>query len=259
MTDPELTSSDRERFDRTIRLAEVGEAGQRRLLGATVAVIGAGGLGSAAILYLVAAGVGRLRIADAERLEASNLNRQVIHRALSLGRLKAESARDAVLALNPACRVEIITDRITSSAVGPLLGGADVVLDCTDNFRTRLLVADACWRAGVPLVTAAVLRFEGQLLSVIPDEGSPCYRCLVSEEPPADAAPGAAQVGILGAVAGAMGALQAVEAVKVILGIGENLAHRMLVWDGLRGTFRTARRMRDPACRTCGTRTAGDT
>jgi adenylyltransferase/sulfurtransferase len=258
MTDPELTSSDRERFDRTIRLAEVGEAGQRRLLASTVAVIGAGGLGSAAILYLVAAGVGRLRIADSERLEPSNLNRQVIHRASSLGRLKAESAREAVLALNPACRVEIVTDRITEASAGPLLGGADVVLDCTDNFPTRLLVADACWRAGVPLVTAAVLRFEGQLLSVIPTVGSPCYRCLVPEEPPADASPGAVQVGILGAVAGAMGALQALEAVKVILGIGENLAHRMLIWDGLRGTFRTVRRTREPACRTCGTRTAAD-
>jgi len=270
MTGLELSASDRERFDRTIRLAEVGEAGQRRLLASTVAVVGAGGLGSAAILYLVAAGVGHLRIADSERLEPSNLNRQVIHRASGLGRLKAESARDAVLALNPACQVEIVTDRITEASAGPLLGGADLALDCTDNFRTRLLVADACWRAGVPLVTAAVLRFEGQLLSVIPPArhgessldsealdgpaatGSPCYRCLVPEEPPAEASPGAVQVGILGAVAGTMGALQALEAVKVILGIGENLAHRMLVWDGLRGTFRTVRRTRDPACRWCG-------
>lgn len=252
MSEPELTPSQREQFDRNIRLAAVGEEGQRRLLLSTVLVVGAGGLGSAAILYLAAAGVGRLRIADSEAVEPSNLNRQILHTMADLGRAKVESARRAVQALSPGCRVELLSERITEPTAPRLLSGADVVLDCTDNFATRLVIADACWRAGLPLVTAAVLRMEGQLLAVIPSAGSPCYRCLLPELPPPEAAPGAARVGILGAVAGLFGALQAVEAVKVLLGAGQDYAHRMLIYDGLAGTFRTVQRTRDPACPVCG-------
>jgi len=257
----ELTPEDRERFDRNIHLAQVGEAGQRRLTESTATVVGAGGLGSAAILYLAAAGVGRLRIIESERLEPSNLNRQILHRAADVGRMKVESAAEAVRALAPGCAVDEIAERVSAATAGRLLAGSDgaspgqagsiVVLDCTDNFPTRFLVADACWVAGLPLVTAAVLRFEGQLMSVIPAEGSPCYRCLMPDVPPPGSQPTAAQVGILGAVAGVLGTLQAVEAIKVLLGIGHNLAHRMLVYDGLEGTFRTIRRTRDPKCR-CG-------
>ena len=248
MTLPELSGDQRERFDRNLRLAGVGEEGQRRLLGATAVVAGAGGLGSAAILYLAAAGVGRLRIADDGRVEPSNLNRQVLHAAADVGRPKVNSARRAVLALAPGCHVETVPERIDAASAARLVRGAGVVLDCTDNFATRLSLADAAWRAGVPLVSAAVLRMEGQLLAAVPAAGGPCYRCLVPEVPPADAAPGAAQVGILGAVAGLFGALQAVEAVKVLLGLGADYAGRMLIYDGLAGTFRTVERLRDPAC-----------
>lgn len=245
---PELTPQDRERYDRNLRLAPVGEAGQRRLIESGALVVGAGGLGSAAILYLAAAGVGRLTIVESERLELSNLNRQILHRTADIGRPKIDSAAEAVLALNPGCRVTKVAERLDAGRARAVVRGAPVVLDCTDNFTTRCVIADACWAEGVPLVSAAVLRLEGLLLSVIPSAGSPCYRCLLPEPPPADVAPTAVQVGILGAVAGALGALQAVEAIKVLLGIGDNFAHRLLVYDGLAGTFRTVRRTRDPAC-----------
>jgi adenylyltransferase/sulfurtransferase len=248
----ELTSEVRERYDRNIRLAQVGEEGQRRLLAAQATIVGAGGLGSAAILYLAAAGVGRIRIIEPERLELSNLNRQVLHRAADLGRLKVESAAEAVRALAPDCAVESVAEWVMPSAARGLLRGSGVVLDCTDNFLTRHVIADACWAEGLPLVTAAVLRMEGHLISVIPAERSPCYRCLVPETPPPGSHPTAVEVGILGAVAGVLGTLQAVEAIKVILGIGFNLAYRMLIYDGLEGTFRTIRRTRDPACPVCG-------
>ena len=250
-TDAELTPEARRRFDRNIRLAEVGEAGQRRLLAARAAIVGVGGLGSAAILYLAAAGVGHLRIIDAERVELSNFNRQILHGDADLGRPKVESARETVLARAPACRVETVSERITPDNVSQIITGCDVVLDCTDNFPTRFLVADACWRARVPLVSAAVLRFEGQLLTVIPAERSPCYRCLLPAPPPPAESPTAVDVGILGAVAGALGALQAVEAIKVILGIGRTLAHRLLLYNGLDATCRTVKRTRDPACPLC--------
>jgi molybdopterin/thiamine biosynthesis adenylyltransferase len=249
---PELTPHDRERYDRNIRLAQVGEAGQRRLLESAATVVGAGGLGSAAILYLAAAGVGRIRIIEPERLELSNLNRQIIHRAADIGRLKVESAAEAVRALAPDCIVEPVPGRATPATARDMLRGGGIVLDCTDNFPARLVVADACWAEGLTLVTAAVLRLEGQLMTVIPAERSPCYRCLMPEAPPPGSQPAAAQVGILGAVAGAMGTLQAIEAIKVLLGIGRNFAHRLLIYDGLEGTFRTVRRTRDPACPVCG-------
>jgi adenylyltransferase/sulfurtransferase len=250
----ELTPRQRERYDRNIRLTEVGEDGQRTLLRAGVVVVGAGGLGSAAILYLAAAGVGRLRLIEAERLELSNLNRQVLHRTAGLGRPKAGSAADAVGALNPDCRVELVAERLTEANARDLLGGADVALDCTDNFPARFALADACWAGRLPLVSAAVLRFEGQLLSIVPAEASPCYRCLLPHAPGPGEVPTAAHVGILGAVAGVMGTLQAAEAIKIILGIGRNMAHRLLVYNGLEGTFRTVRRTRDPACPLCGER-----
>jgi len=252
----DLTDLQRERYDRNLRLADVGEGGQRRLLGATAVVVGAGGLGSAAILYLSAAGVGRLRLVESDRLELSNLNRQVLHRLADLGRPKADSARDAVGAFNPDCRMETVTARLTAATAAAVFRGADVVLDCTDNFPTRFVVADACWREGVPLVSAAALAMRGQLLSVLPDEGSPCFRCLLPEPPAPGTVPTAAEAGILGAMAGALGALQAVEAVKVVLGLGNTLAHRLLLYDGLDGTFRTVRRARDPACEVCGGRGA---
>lgn len=247
----DLSPSDRERYDRNLRLPDFGEAGQRRLREARVVVVGAGGLGSPAILYLAAAGVGRLTIVESERLELSNLNRQILHATEDVGRLKAESAAEAAAGLNPTVAVEAVTDRLTAAAAPGIFRGAGAVLDCTDNFATRFVIADACWHERVPLVSAAVLRFEGQLFSVIPAEGSPCYRCLMPEPPPPGVVPTAAEVGILGAVAGLFGSLQAVEAVKILAGLGRTMAHRMLVYNGLEGTFRTVGRTREPACTTC--------
>jgi len=250
MADGELTRDQLERYDRNLRLAGVGPAGQRRLLASSVLVAGAGGLGSSAILYLAAAGVGRLAVADAGRLERSNLNRQVLHRTGDLGRLKVDSAREAVRALNPDCRVETIAEPLSAATARRAVRGFDVVLDCTDNFPTRLALADACWLERVPLVSGAVVRMEGLLLVARP--GHPCYRCLVPEVPPPDEVPSAAEVGILGAVAGTIGALAAVEALKLLLGIGRPLVDDLLVYDGLAGTFRETRRVRDPACPLCG-------
>jgi adenylyltransferase/sulfurtransferase len=255
MDPADLTPDQRERYDRNLRLAEVGEAGQRRLLESSALIVGAGGLGSPAILYLAAAGIGRLGILDGERLERSNLNRQVLHRTADLGRPKADSAARRVRGLNPALRVEVFAERLTEAGARDRVRGWDVVLDCTDNFPTRLVLADACWREGRGLVSAAAIRFEGWLLSVLPAAGSPCYRCLVPEPPGEEVLPAARTVGVFGAAPGVLGALQAMEAVKLLLGIGQNLAHHLLIYDGLEGTFRTVRRARDPACPVCGEKT----
>jgi adenylyltransferase/sulfurtransferase len=252
MGDGGLTREQLERYDRNVRLAGVGEEGQRRLLASSALVVGAGGLGSAAILYLAAAGVGRLAVADAGRLERSNLNRQVLHRTGDLGRAKIDSARGAVQALNPDCRVETRGDRLTAANARRAVRGFDVALDCSDNFPTRLALADACWIERVPLVSGAVVRMEGLLLTVLPAPGNPCYRCLVPAEPPAGEVPTAAESGILGAVAGMMGALEAVEALKLLLGLGRPLVDRLLVYDGAAATFRETRRVRDPGCPLCG-------
>ncbi len=228
-------------------MPELGEEGQARLLGAGVFVVGAGGLGSAALLYLAAAGVGRLGIADHDRVERSNLNRQILHAEGDIGRPKIDSAREMLAALNPAVRVEAHPERLSAANIRGKIRGCDLVLDCSDNFPTRFLVNDACFFERKPLVSGAVHAFEGQLFTVIPgDESSGCYRCLVAAPPP----PGDGH--ILGATAGVVGSLQAVEAVKLITGCGEPLAGQLLLYDGLRMRLRTLRRRRDPACRLCG-------
>jgi adenylyltransferase/sulfurtransferase len=247
----DLSPESRERFDRNLRIPEIGCEGQKRLLGASALVVGAGGLGSAAILYLASAGVGRLAIADSGRLELSNLNRQVLHRTCDVGRRKVDSAREAVFSLCPICKVEIVADRLDAGNVRGMVRGFDVVLDCSDNFPTRLGLSDAAWQEKIPLVSAAAVRMEGRLLTVLPGR-DPCYRCLVPELPPEAQVPRAVEVGILGGAAGAMGALQAVEAVKVLLGVGETLIDRLLIYDGLGGRFREVKRVRDPACPLCG-------
>ena len=242
------TQADAERYERQIILPQIGAEGQRRLQEAGALVVGAGGLGSPAILYLAAAGVGRLGIADSEAVELSNLNRQVIHATSDVGRAKVRSAAEKVRALNPACAVEPMAVRIGAENAREIVRPYDVVLDCTDNFSARFLISDACWLERRALVSAAVQRFEGMLLAVLPGEGNPCYRCLVPEPT------GEQDRGIFGAVPGVMGALAAMEAVKVILGIGESLGRRLLLYDGLAGTFRTVGRVRDPACPLCGDR-----
>lgn len=255
--DLDFTEEEIARYSRHILLPEVGGTGQARLRAARVLVVGAGGLGSPLALYLAAAGVGTVGIVDGDTVELSNLQRQVAHTTERLGRPKALSAAAAVRALNPAAQVEVHATRIGPANAMALVSAYDVVCDGTDNFPTRFLLADACALAGRTLVSAAVLRFEGQLSTFkphLPDHegGGPCYRCLYPEPPPEGLVPSCAEAGVLGAVTGVMGTLQATEVLKEILGIGEGMAGRLLIWDALAARFRTVRLRRDPACALCG-------
>ena len=244
------------RYSRHILLREVGGTGQARLKAARVLVVGAGGLGSPLVLYLAAAGVGTIGIIDHDRLELSNLQRQVAHSTAQLGASKAHSAAEAARAINPAITVEPRSARITAANASRIIAGYDVVCDGTDNFATRFLVADACVLGRRTLVSAAVLRFEGQLSTFKPHlhaEG-PCYRCLYPEPPPDGLVPTCSEAGVLGAVTGVMGTLQATEVLKEILRIGESLSGRLLIWDALATSFRVVRLRRDPACPLCSPR-----
>ncbi|HEX7389002.1 MAG TPA: molybdopterin-synthase adenylyltransferase MoeB [Acidiphilium sp.] len=242
------------RYSRHILLREVGGAGQARLRAASVLIIGAGGLGSPSALYLAAAGVGRIGIVDHDVLELSNLQRQIAHSLDELGKPKAASAARAMRRINPEIRVEPVEARISADNVDALVGDHDIILDGTDNFATRFLVADACVRAGKTLVSAAVLRFEGQMSTFKPHAGPdcPCYRCLYPEPPPPGMVPSCSEAGVLGPVTGVMGTLQASEAIKEILGIGTSLAGRLLLWDALDMRFRIIAIPRDPHCAACG-------
>ncbi len=250
--DIDFTEAEIHRYSRHILLGEVGGTGQARLRAASVLVIGAGGLGSPLALYLAAAGVGRIGIVDDDVVELSNLQRQIAHGMADLGRAKAESAAAAMARINPEVTVEPHRTRLTPANALALIARYDIVCDGTDNFATRFLVADACVLARRTLVSAAVLRFEGQLSVFRPHVGGPCYRCLYPEAPPAGLVPSCGEAGVLGAVTGVMGTLQATEVLKEILGIGETLAGRLLIWDALATRFRTIRLPADPACRSCG-------
>ena len=252
--DLDFTEDEIRRYSRHILLAEVGGTGQERLRAARVLIVGAGGLGSPLALYLAAAGIGTLGICDGDRVELSNLQRQVAHTMHSLGRGKAESAAAAVHAINPSVHVRVHPQALTADNALALIGEHDIVCDGTDNFATRFLVNDACALARRTLVSAAVLRFEGQLSTFKPHEGGPCYRCLYPAAPPEGMVPTCSEAGVLGAVTGVMGTLQATEVLKEVLGIGEGLSGRMLMWDALATRFRTIRLPRDPACPLCGER-----
>lgn len=243
-----------ERYARQLQLPQVGTAGQQRLAQARVLVIGAGGLGSPASFYLAAAGVGRLRIADDDRVERSNLHRQILHTEAAVGEPKVLSARARLLALNPGVQVEAVQARVDSGNVDALLDGVDVVLDGSDNFPLRYLLNDACIKHAKPLVYGAVERFSGQV-SVF-DAGrqrgmAPCYRCLFPEPPPAALAPNCAEAGVLGVLPGLVGLLQATEVLKLLLGIGEPLVGRLLGLDALGMHFRQTRLRPDPECLLC--------
>jgi molybdopterin/thiamine biosynthesis adenylyltransferase len=240
-----------ERYSRHILLPEVGGAGQQRLLNARVLIIGAGGLGSPLALYLAAAGVGTIGIADADAVELSNLQRQVLHTTADLGRRKCLSAKESMEAINPDVQVRAYDTRLTSANVLDIIAGYDVVADGTDNFPTRYLVNDACVLTGTPLVHAGILRFEGQATTIVPGRG-PCYRCLYPEPPPPGMVPSCQEAGVLGATAGLVGTIQANEVLKLILGIGEPLIGRLLLYDGLEMTFRTIRFARRADCPICG-------
>ena len=243
-----------ERYSRHLLLPEVGVEGQRRLEGSRVLMIGAGGLGSPAAFYLAAAGVGHLRIADDDVVDRSNLQRQILHAEARIGEPKVASAQATLGALNPRTQVEAVQARVTSDNIERLLDGVDVVLDGADNFPVRYLLNDACVKLGIPLVYGAVQRFEGQV-SVF-DAGRhrgelPCYRCLFPEPPPPEFAPNCAEAGVLGVLPGVIGLLQATEVVKLLLGIGDSLAGRLLQFDALSMRFRETRLRHDPDCAVC--------
>ncbi|KAF0111321.1 MAG: molybdopterin biosynthesis protein, partial [Rhodospirillaceae bacterium] len=238
------------RYARHILLPEIGGTGQARLLAARVLVVGAGGLGSPLLLYLAAAGVGTLGIVDDDVVDLSNLQRQIAHTTAALGRPKVESAAAAIGLLNPDVRVETHAVRLGPDNAIDLIGRYDVVADGSDNFPTRFLVNDACFFAGKPLVSAAILRFDGQLATF--RRGGPCYRCLFPAPPPPGQIPSCAEAGVLGAVAGVLGALQATEVVKEILDMGTSMAGALLIYDALATTFRRITVRSDPGCPLCG-------
>jgi adenylyltransferase/sulfurtransferase len=250
-----LSDEQLERYARHIVLREVGGVGQAKLLAARVLVIGAGGLGSPLLLYLAAAGVGTIGIVDFDAVSLSNLQRQIAHASADVGASKTESAARAIHALNPDVKVVIHTCRIEPSNALDLIGRYDIVADGSDNFATRFLVNDACYFAARLLVSAAVTEFDGQLATfrAFDRSGSyPCYRCIFPEPPPPGSAPSCSEIGVLGAAAGVMGTLQALEVLKEILGIGESLAGRLLIYDALSTRFRIVRVPRDPGCPLCG-------
>ena len=242
------------RYARHIILPEIGGAGQAALLQSRVLVIGAGGLGSALLLYLAAAGIGTLGVVDDDAVDLSNLQRQIIHDTGKIGTAKVASAAERIEALNPDVTVESHAVRLTADNAADLVSRYDMVADGSDNFVTRYVVNDACVLAGKPLISAAILRFEGQLATFVAGGvgDTPCYRCLYPAPPPDDMVPSCGQAGVLGALAGVMGSLQAIEVIKQLLGLGNGLAGRLLLYDALGHGFRTLSVKRDPDCALCG-------
>ncbi len=245
-----LTKEQRERYSRHLLITEVGVEGQQKLLDAKVLLLGAGGLGSPAALYLAAAGVGTLGIVDNDTVDLSNLQRQVIHDTDRIGVPKVDSAEQTIRALNPDVEVVKYPVRLDASNIMEILPGYDVVVDGLDNFPTRYLLNDASVRLQIPVVSAAILGFEGQLSVFKPYDG-PCYRCLFPEPPPAELAPSCGANGVLGVLPGTMGLLQATEVVKLIIGEGDPLVGRLLLYDALAASFQTVRVHRDPDCPIC--------
>ena len=254
ISQPTLDVDAIQRYARQLRLAQIGEAGQATLGSAKVVLLGAGGLGSPAALYLAAAGVGQLTLIDDDVVERSNLHRQIIHADARVGMAKTESARIALQALNPRVRIVIHNERLQADNVERLLAGHDVLVDGADNFPARYLLAAASLRLKLPMVYGAVERFSGQVSVFDPRrEDSPCYRCLFPEPPPAADAPNCSEAGVLGVLPGVVGLLQATEALKLLLGLGESLVGRLLNFDALDMRFREIRLTRDPDCPGCGT------
>ena len=254
MSAAELSDADLERYARQIVLREVGPEGQRRIRDASVAVVGAGGLGSPALLYLAAAGVGRLTIVDDDRVSLDNLQRQVLHDSGAVGEPKVHSALRRLDALNPEVRVRTVERRLDAENAAALLRGHDVVLDGSDNFPTKFAVNDACVELGICAVIGGILRFDGQVVVVPP--GGPCYRCLFREEPPPGQVPTCSAAGVLGPVAGVVGSLQASEALRFIVGAGAPQAGRVLTVDLLDPRVRAVPFAADPDCPACGRRAA---
>ena len=247
-----MTDEQRRRYSRHTMIPEIGEQGQLRLLDAKVLLIGAGGLGSPAAMYLAAAGVGTLGIVDFDVVDVSNLQRQILHHMDDVGRPKVETAAEAIAALNPDVKVVSHRLLLRSDNAMDVIRGYDVVVNGSDNFPTRYLVNDACAMLGIPLVDGSIYRFEGQVAVFDPARGGPCYRCLYPAPPPPGEVPSCAEGGVLGVLPGIVGSLQASEALKLILGIGESLTGRLLLFDALENRFRQVMVHKDPACPVCG-------
>ncbi len=247
---PLLNREQLERYSRHIRLEEVGVAGQRKLLDSKVLIIGAGGLGSPAAVYLAAAGVGTIGIVDGDRVDLSNLQRQILHFNHDVGRPKVQSARRHIEDLNPDVDVRVFPTVITAENAEEIISPFDLVINGCDNFPTRYLLNDVCVFLGKPLIDASILKWEGQATVFLPGQG--CYRCLFPAPPPPGSVPSCAEGGVVGAMAGHMGTLQAIEAIKVLLGIGEPIAGRLILYDALNGDYQRLRWTRNPQCPVCG-------
>jgi len=251
---PDMTELQIRRYARHIVLAEIGGTGQARLIAAKVLVIGAGGLGAPLLQYLAAAGVGHLGVIDDDQVDLSNLQRQVIHRTADIGTAKVESARRALAEINPEVTVHAHKERLTAANAEDIVAGYDIVADGSDNFATRYLVNDTCYRLKKTLVAAAILRFDGQISTYKAFEGTghPCLRCIFPAAPSEDAVPSCAQAGVLGALAGTLGSMQATEVVKEILGIGRSLSGRLVMYDALAGSFDEMAVAKRADCPICG-------
>ncbi len=247
-----FSSDERTRYSRHLLLPQIGVEGQAKLKASSVLMIGAGGLGSPSALYLAAAGVGRIGLVDFDRVDLSNLHRQILHGTGDVGRMKTDSAADALRRTNPEVEIELHPSQLSSENALDILGRYDVIVDGTDNFPTRYLVNDACVMLGKPNVYGSVFRFEGQASVFFPPE-APCYRCLYPEPPPAGLVPSCAEGGVLGVLPGMIGMVQATETIKLITGIGTSLAGRLLLFDALQMSFREMKLRKDPECRMCGT------
>jgi sulfur-carrier protein adenylyltransferase/sulfurtransferase len=248
---PEFSREEVLRYSRHLLIPEVGLDGQRRLKAASVLIVGTGGLGSPAALYLAAAGVGRIGLVDYDVVDESNLQRQVIHSTSTIGARKVQSARQRLLDLNPAVQVDAFDEPFMSSNATQIAAPYDVILDATDNFPTRYLTNDLCVLTGKPLVYGAVFRFDGQA-SVFDARLGPCYRCLFPEPPPPGLVPSCSDAGVLGVLPGTIGTIQATEAIKLLLGIGENLVGRLLLYNALDMSFEYVKLKKNPACKVCG-------
>ncbi len=250
----DFTEEQIERYSRHIILPEVGAEGQSKLLESKVFMIGAGGLGSPVAYYLAAAGVGTIGIADADVVDASNLQRQIIHNTKRIGVPKVESAKQTMQELNPDVKVNVYNYFVTEENIREIVREYDLIIDGCDNFPTRFLVNDACYFEKKPLISGAMFRFEGQVATYKPheDKEGPCYRCLYPEPPPAGLVPSCSEAGILGALAGAVGTIQAVEAVKELLGIGDSLSGKLMTFDALRMEWKKLKLRKDPQCPLCG-------
>jgi len=247
-----FTEEQIERYSRHIILPEVGGKGQLKLLDAKVFCLGAGGLGSPAMMYLAAAGVGTLGVADGDVVDLSNLQRQILHNTDTVGIPKVDSARQTIERMNPDVKLITYNERLTVDNIRKVLSEYDIILDGSDNFPTRFLMNDACFFEKKTLISGSMFRFDGQIATFKPHEGYPCYRCLYPEPPPAGMVPSCQEAGVLGALAGTIGVLQATEAIKEILGLGDSLAGSLLIYDALGMNFKKVKVRKDPECPLCG-------